>query len=208
MLCQWYYRDEPRENIRLEDLALGKLGSCPGASTTRGLLNQDPSQPGAATTRGAPHMSFIVLVLLGGVGLHSSTTEGCPGASTIRGGGGGFPHMSCHLLLFWYSRVGWTSTAPLLRAAQGPPQSEGGGGSHICLVTFYFLVLLKAAQGPTQPGGGPQHMSCHLIYINTYIHTHTHINTYIHTYIHQYIRTYIHTSIHTYIHTSIHTYVY
>ena len=32
-------------------------------------------------------------------------------------------HMSRHLFLFcWYSRVGWVSTAPLLKAAQGPPR--------------------------------------------------------------------------------------
>ena len=46
--------------------------------------------------------------------------------------------MSCHLLFFWYSRVGWASTAPLLKAAQGPPQPWS---LHICLVTFYFLVF-------------------------------------------------------------------
>ena len=35
--------------------------------------------------------------------------------------GQGPPRMSCQFLLFWYSRVGWASTAPLLKAAQGPP---------------------------------------------------------------------------------------
>ena len=50
------------------------------------------------------------------MGLHSSTTEGCPGASTTSGS----PYMSCNLLFFWYSRVGWASTVPLLKAAQGP----------------------------------------------------------------------------------------
>ena len=51
------------------DLGLGKLGSWPVASTTRG----------------PPHMSchllFIFLVFQGRVRHHSSTTEGCPGAS-------------------------------------------------------------------------------------------------------------------------------
>ena len=29
---------------------------------------------------------------------------------------------SCHLLtLFWYSKVGWASTDPQLKAAEGPP---------------------------------------------------------------------------------------
>ena len=49
------------------DLGLGKLGSCPGASTTRGL------------------------------------------------------HICCFCCCFLYSSVGWASTAPLLKAAQGPP---------------------------------------------------------------------------------------
>ena len=40
-----------------------------------------------------------------------------PGASTTRGP----PHMSCHLLLFWYSRVVWASIAPLQKAAQELP---------------------------------------------------------------------------------------
>ena len=40
------------------------------------------------------------------------------GASTTRGS----PHMSCHIIFLGYSRVGWASTAPLLKAGQGPPQ--------------------------------------------------------------------------------------
>ena len=50
-------------------------------------------------------------------GLHNqggSTTRGPtqPGASTY----------VLSPFTFWYSRVGWASTAPLLKAAQGPPQ--------------------------------------------------------------------------------------
>ena len=37
--------------------------------------------------------------------------DNCPGAL----------HMSRHLLFVWYSRVGWASTAPLLKASQRPP---------------------------------------------------------------------------------------
>ena len=41
-------------------------------------------------------------------------------------------------LIFWYSRVGWASTAPLLKATQGSPQP---GVLHICLVTFNILLF-------------------------------------------------------------------
>ena len=100
---------------------------CPGASTTRGLLNQGPPQPGDSTTRG----------------LHNQ----------------GPPHMSCHLL-FLYSRVRWASTAPLLKAAQGPPQpgasttrgnhmSKSGSGClfllgfrGVCCFCFWVCVFL------------------------------------------------------------------
>ena len=84
------------------------------------------------------------------MGLHGSTTEGCPGGPPQPGG------LHTCLVIFYVlvSRVGWASTAPLLKANQGPPQP---GDLHICLVTFCFLVsrvgwastapLLKAAQG-------------------------------------------------------------
>ena len=59
--------------------------------------------------------------------------------------------------MFWYARVGWASTAPLLKAAQGPPQlhywrlprglhsftTEGCPGASTA-------PLLKAAQGSPQ----------------------------------------------------------
>ena len=87
------------------DLGLGKLGSCPGAATTRGV-------------------SIYVLS----------------------------PFI---YLFFGYSRIGWASTVPLLKAAQGPPQP---GGLYIRLVTLnlfwysrvgwaFTAPLLKAAQG-------------------------------------------------------------
>ena len=34
--------------------------------------------------------------------------------------------MSFHILLFWYSRVGWAYTVPLLKAAQGLHMSKSG----------------------------------------------------------------------------------
>ena len=133
-----------------------------------------------------PHMScyLLFLVFWGRVGLHCSTTVGCPGASTyvllpfIFGilGYGGPPQLHycrlprcLHICLvtfyFWYSGVGWASTAPLLKSAQGPSQP---GDLQICRVTFYFWYsrlwwastapLLKAAQGPP-------HMSCHLLFL-------------------------------------------
>ena len=83
----------------------------------------------------------------------------CPGFRTGQLSRGlnnqGPRHMSCHLLFLGYSRVGWASTAPLLKAVQGSPQP---GGLHMsCHLLFlgYSRVgwastapLLKAAQGP------------------------------------------------------------
>ena len=57
--------------------------------------------------------------------------------------------------IFWYSRVEWASTAPLLKAAQGP--SQPGAYTYVLspFIIWYSRVgwastapLLKAAQGP------------------------------------------------------------
>ena len=61
------------------------------------------SCPGASTTKGPPHMScHLFMVWYSKVGW-ASTTKGPP-------------HMSCHLFMVWYSKVGWASTAQLLKA--------------------------------------------------------------------------------------------
>ena len=128
----------------------------------------------SSTTEGCPGTStyvlspFICLVFLGRVGLHRSTNEGCPGTSTF----------VLSPFICWYSWEGWVSTAPLRKAAQGPPHIScrllfvgilGKGGSpqlhyvrlprglHIYLVAFYCWYsregwastapLLKAAHG-------------------------------------------------------------
>ena len=121
------------------DLGLDKLGR---ASTTRDpphmshsstapLLKaaQLPPQPGTV------HICLVNFCFVRYSRLHSSTNEGCPIAFTTRGGGGGGGGWAPHILspfIIWYSRVGWASISP----------------------------LLKAAQLPSQPGG-PPHMSCH-----------------------------------------------
>ena len=164
------------------DLGLGKLGSCPGASTTRGLHNQGPPQPGglhnqgASTTRGLHNQGPPQPGASTTRGLHNqgppqpgaSTTRGLhnqgppqpgglhnqgppqPGASTTRGlhNQGASTTRGLHnqgastyvlsTLILWYSTVGWATTAPLLKAAQRPPQP---GGLHVCLVNFNIVVF-------------------------------------------------------------------
>ena len=58
------------------------------------------------TTRGPPHVLSPVFVLF-------VVFCCCFLFLFFEGGGGGG--------VVWYSRVGWASTAPLLKAAQGPP---------------------------------------------------------------------------------------
>ena len=88
-------------------LGLGKLGSCPGASTTRGW--------GVGSTYVLS--PFIVWYSRVGWASTAPLLKAAQGPQQP----GGPPHMSCHLLFFGYSREGWASTAPLLKAAQGPP---------------------------------------------------------------------------------------
>ena len=49
----------------------------------------------------------------------------CPGASITGWGWGGSTYFMKKLIvafyIFWYSRVGWASTTPLLKAARGAP---------------------------------------------------------------------------------------
>ena len=77
-----------------------------GCAFTVPLLKaaQGPLQPGDLHILS---YHLLLFVFLGRVGIHSSTTEGCPGASTTRGP----PDMPCDLFCCWWcSRVGWAST--------------------------------------------------------------------------------------------------
>ena len=61
------------------------------------------------TTASLAHARWVSLTAWPDLGLGKLSF--CPGAST---------YVLSHFIV-WYSRVGWASTVPLLKAAQGPP---------------------------------------------------------------------------------------
>ena len=104
-------------------------------------LHSSPTEgcPGAYTTRASPHMSCHLLFydFKDRVGLHSSTTKGCPGVYTTRGLHICLVTFLINIYIYLYSRVGWASTAPLLKAVQGPPHMF----CHLLIYNLFILVF-------------------------------------------------------------------